>query len=137
MRAINTADGSQKWATAVGGSIKSSPAVNVVLGALYFGSDDGHVYALKESDGTMFWQAPFMAGGAITSSPALTFIVSLPVLVIGSSDGKLYLLDATTGMEAGTSFKTGGSIRSSPTVDGNGNIVVGSDDLKIYSFNTG
>lgn len=132
MYAIRIKDHTQVWSFPTNGSIKSSPAVDS-SGNLYFGSDDGNVYALN-SAGTKIWQ--FATQGAVDSSPALFNVIlrgnnSLTIL-IGSSDRKLYALDSGSGMPTVTPFQTGGSIRSSPTVTDNGQIVVGSDDLNVY-----
>jgi outer membrane protein assembly factor BamB len=137
MRALFTTDGTLKWAIAVNGSIKTSPTVNVPLQVVYFGADDGMVYAVNESNGQFFWSIPFATGGAVTSSPALCPGTQggPAILFIGSSNGNLYPLDPATGLLQFSPFHTGGSIRSSPIVDGAGNIIFGSDDLKIYSLN--
>ena len=66
------------------------------------------------------WSAP--TGGAIQSSAA----IAGGVAYVGSDDGNLYALDATTGAPK-WSIATGGAVASSPAVD-NGVVYIGSDD---------
>ena len=65
--------------------VSSSPVVTG--GAVFFGSYDGHVYALNSATGEKLWD--YTTGEKITSSPA----VADGVLYIGSHDGKLYAFD--------------------------------------------
>ena len=67
----------------------SSPTV--VGGAVYFGSGDGHVYAVDARSGALKWK--FKTGDVVHSSPAL----SGGVVYIGSWDTYFYALDAATG----------------------------------------
>jgi outer membrane protein assembly factor BamB len=70
----------------------------------------------------------FSTGGNIWSSPA----VVAGVLFVGSSDGKLYSLDALTG-NMRWAFKTGNAIFSSPTVN-TGTVYFGSSDHVMYAL---
>src|SRR3974390_36662 len=56
-----------KWRFQTDGRIRSSAAL--VNGVVYFGSDDGYLYAVKASDGTLVWK--LKTGGAVSSSPAV------------------------------------------------------------------
>lgn len=69
----------------------SSPAV--VGGVVYFGSSDGHVYALDAASGALRWKQ--RTGDVVHASPA----VANGVVVVGSWDGRLYAFDALTGAE--------------------------------------
>jgi outer membrane protein assembly factor BamB len=60
---------------------------------IYFGSDDGFLYAINSMSGVMRWK--FMTAGAIRSRPAL----SDERLFITSDDGFLYAVDKLTGNE--------------------------------------
>ena len=63
------------------------------------------------------------------SSPA----VVNGVVYIGSDDGNVYALNASTGAML-WSFTTGGRVESSPTVV-NGVVYIGSDDDNVYALN--
>lgn len=76
----------------------SSPTV--WNGAVYFGSGDGHVYALDAASGAIRWK--HATGDVVHASPA----VANGVVYIGSWDSYFYALDATTGEEKWR-FKTG------------------------------
>ena len=69
----------------------SSPVV--ALGAVYFGSGDGNVYALDASTGDLRWK--FATGDVVHASPAF----DSGTLYVGSWDSYFYALDAATGKE--------------------------------------
>ena len=80
----------------------SSPAV--AGGVVYFGSGDGHVYAVDAGTGVLKWK--FKTGDVVHSSPA----VSRGVVYVGSWDSYFYALDAETGALR-WKFKTGDDAR--------------------------
>jgi outer membrane protein assembly factor BamB len=110
----------------------SSPAVS--NGAVYFGSGDGHVYALDAVTGALKWT--FETGDVVHASPAL----AEGLLFIGSWDTFFYALDAATGAERWR-FKTGDDpaihnqigIQSSAAV-ANGVVYFGCRDSKLYAL---
>src|SRR5690606_20521633 len=55
------------WLFKAGGAINSSPVV--VKGAVYFGSDDGYLYAVNAADGKRLWR--FKTGGKVQTSPVI------------------------------------------------------------------
>jgi outer membrane protein assembly factor BamB len=69
----------------------SSPVV--AHGAVYFGSGDGHLYALDAASGELRWK--FQTGDVVHASPAL----ANGVLYVGSWDSYLYAVDAASGKE--------------------------------------
>ena len=91
-----------KWKFPTGDRVVSSPVWqdNVV----YFGGDDGNVYAVDATTGNQIWK--HATGGPVPSTPA----VADGVVYVGSYDGKFYALNAKTG---GTKWKfaTGGERR--------------------------
>ena len=123
----------RQWSTDTADGIRSSPVVsggNVV----YFGADDGFLYAVNagelgaapaDSDGDGFrkkrertstpgnvlWK--HQTGGKIASSPALS--PDDKTVYVGSDDHHLYALDAAAG-EVLWKFETGGEVTSSPVV---------------------
>ena len=86
VRAINTADGSLKWAHNAGRFVKSGIAA--ANGVVYFGCEDRRVYALDAASGHQKWS--YLTGGAIDSGLA----VDQDRVFAGSTDGYLYALQA-------------------------------------------
>ena len=87
-----------KWRFQTNGRIRSSAAL--VNGVVYFGSDDGYLYALKAGDGTLAWK--LKTGGAVSSSPA----VGNGLVYFMSHDGVFHTVKAKSGIVK-WSFATG------------------------------
>ena len=81
--------GRLKWSFPTGARVVSSPVWH--QGALLFGSDDGHVYAVDAASGVQRWKAP--TGGPVSSTPA---VADGRVYAL-SYDGHLYALAADSG----------------------------------------
>jgi outer membrane protein assembly factor BamB len=79
-----------KWKFATGDRIVSSPvfADNVI----YFGGDDGNVYAVNPDTGAQLWK--YSTGGPVPATPAVVD----GTVYVGSYDGKFYALEAKTGL---------------------------------------
>lgn len=60
-------------------------------GRVYFGSDDGHFYALDVRDRSLLWK--FSTNGIVRSAPA----IAGGKILFSSDDGRLYCLDRRTG----------------------------------------
>ena len=88
-----------KWTFPTGARIVSSPVMQG--GSIWFGSDDGNVYAVDAASGRQIWM--HATGGPVAATPA----VVNGVLYVGSGDGKFYALDARTGATK-WKFSTGG-----------------------------
>ena len=69
----------------------SSPVV--ATGLVYFGSGDGHVYAVAADTGVLRWR--FKTGNVVHASPAL----ANGLLYVGSWDSYFYALDAKSGAQ--------------------------------------
>ena len=78
-----------KWTFPTGARVMSSPVSDG--SAIYFGSDDGNVYAVDAKTGKQLWQHP--TGGPVSGSASVVD----GTLYIVSYDGKLYALDSRTG----------------------------------------
>ena len=91
-----------KWSFPTGDRIVSSPVYKD--GVVYFGGDDGNVYAVNAADGRQVWKR--RTGGPVPSTPAMAG----DTLYVGSYDGKFYALDARTGATR-WKFATGGERR--------------------------
>jgi len=149
--ALDKDNGELKWKFKAKGSIYSSPAIKVENPALrqaqggerlvlseaegsrttnggddkvFFGSVDGHLYALKIEDGSLIWK--FKTAADIYSSPA----VAESLVYIGSNDYSMYAVDLKTG-RLRWKFETGGIIHSSPIAVGK-KLFFGSYDGNFY-----
>ena len=92
--ALNASTGASLWSFPV--AAPTSPLIDA--GVVYVGSSDHHVYAISETNGQQIWS--FATGGAIQDSGALISSVNthgVKTLYIGSADGVLYSLNASTG----------------------------------------
>lgn len=67
--ALDADDGTELWATQLGGSVLSSPAVNGDESLVVVGSHDGFVYALDAETGAEVWSHEIV--GKVSSSPTL------------------------------------------------------------------
>ena len=137
-----------KWSFPTGDRIVSSPALHD--GVLFFGSDDGLLYAVDAATGRERWR--LRTGGPVAASPA----VAGGRVYVGSYDGKFYAADEKTGTLQ-WKFATGGERRfearglhgflprqqtyadpfdvylSSPVVEG-GSVFFGSGDGHVYAL---
>jgi outer membrane protein assembly factor BamB len=91
-----------KWKFPTGDRLVSSPVLQDK--ALYFGGDDGNIYAVEAETGRQVWKRP--TGGPVPSTPA----VANGMVYAGSYDGKFYALNAQTGAIK-WKFATGGERR--------------------------
>jgi len=83
--ALDTENGTVKWSCPLDGEYSvSSPAV--ADGKVYFGLDNGYVYALDAFTGDLVWS--YKTEGAVQSSPAICD----GLLFVGSNDGNLYAI---------------------------------------------
>jgi polyvinyl alcohol dehydrogenase (cytochrome) len=100
----------QLWADHAGGAISAEPVQ--VNGVVYYGSWDGHEYAVDAATGTQLWQSPYLgqtAGPACTNPPTVgvastatvgTITVSgtaTQAVFVSGGDGNFYALNASTG----------------------------------------
>jgi eukaryotic-like serine/threonine-protein kinase len=139
-----------KWKFPTGNRIVSSPVWSD--GVLYFGGDDGNVYAVDAETGRQNWKRA--TGGPVPATPA----VADGVVYVGSYDGKFYAFEAHTG-QLKWKFKTAGERRfeargihgfqpkmqtiadpfdvflSSPVVAGSA-VYFGSGDGNVYAVDT-
>ncbi len=140
-----------KWAFPTGDRIVASPVF--ADGVVYFGGDDGNLYAVDATTGRQIWKHE--TGGPAPTSPA----IAAGILYAGSYDGKFYALNAKTGATR-WKFTTGGERRfearglhgflpanqtiadpfdiylSSPVL-GDGAVFFGSGDGNVYALDAG
>jgi outer membrane protein assembly factor BamB len=91
-----------KWKFPTGDRVISSPVFQDK--ALYFGGDDGNIYAVDAETGRQIWKRA--TGGPAPSTPA----VANGMVYAGSYDGKFYALTTQTGAVK-WKFATGGERR--------------------------
>jgi outer membrane protein assembly factor BamB len=119
-----------KWKNPIGSyvdGLTSAPAV--AKGVVYFGSDDGNVYALNASTGAIIWK--YATGQTfVPSSPA---VVNGVVYVEGYF-GTIFALDASTGAKLWSYNAEDASTTSSPAVV-NGVVYFGGADNHVYALN--
>lgn len=90
------------WTFPTGGRVVSSPTY--ADGTLFFGSDDGGIYAVDAASGRQIWRRA--TGGPVPASPA----VAGGTVYVASYDGKFYALNSKTGAVR-WKFATGGERR--------------------------
>ncbi|KAF0170592.1 MAG: cell surface protein [Limisphaerales bacterium] len=118
--------GTKLWEFYTGHPIQSSPALGAD-GTVYFGADNGKLYAF-DPQGNGKWEFP--TGEALVASPA---VVADGTVIIGSVDGHLYAVGAD-GVEKWR-FRSNGKIVSSPAIGLDGAIHFGSMRNTLYALN--
>ncbi len=119
-------NGEKRWELKTNGTIESSVAMSFD-GTLYFGSNDGYLYAVKR-DGTLKWK--FDTGKPVKATPA---IGTDGTIYFVSVNGYLYAVNPDHSLK--WKFKIGVSTLSSPTVYIDGTIFVGSYNHYLYAIN--
>lgn len=121
--AVEKATGKEVWRSDYGGDGMPSVANGMV-----FVPGPKRLSALDARTGALIWK--FEAGVSL-ASPAL----SGQIVFIGSSDGRLFALDAAAGTERWTAITTG-AIENAPAVV-HGTVYVASTDGFLYAFDAG
>lgn len=146
--AIDAASGRQRWMHRTDGPVSSSPAV--AGGRVYVLSYDGRLHALDARTGALQWkfatagERRFEARGLHGMQPRTQMfadpydvflsspVVSDGLVIFGSSDGRVYAVDAVSGEQRWV-FGTGDVVHASPAV-AEGIVVVGSWDGRLYAL---
>lgn len=97
------------WTDPTGAPINGSPAVDPSLGRVFVTANDGFVYALSASTGTLVWKVSI--GGALTAP-----VYSGGELYIASVNGTVGAFAETNGSAAWT-VSLSGPVRAPPTLD--------------------
>src|SRR3954452_19499793 len=128
---LNAKNGKRIWKKSLPSRAESSPIV--VKGVVYFGSENGTVYAYRAKDGRKVWT--YHAGGAVKAGLAY----SKGNLYFGDYAGSVTALRAKNGSRiwstgtSGASFGRSGHFYSTPAVT-YGRVYVGNTDSFVYSF---
>jgi outer membrane protein assembly factor BamB len=117
------------WTFPTGDQVQSSPVYHGKK--VFFGSDDGLVYAVDANMGTEIWR--FDTGEAVMASPTIS---DSGELFIGSSDFSLHVLDLDTGKDLWDFELPGGygQVISSAAVDDE-RVYFGATDHIVYGVN--
>ncbi len=119
------------WKHSLPGRAESSPVV--IDRTVYFGCENGDLYALSTISGATRWATPL--GGAIKSAPAYYG----GTLYVGDYGGYMNAVDAKTGKlkwqsgSLGPGFGGTGEFYSTPAV-AYGRVYAGNNDSRVYSF---
>jgi outer membrane protein assembly factor BamB len=120
LHAVDLASGRARWETRLGGPVWYAPPL-LHDGVLYQGDDSGDVRALAASTGRTLWVTRLGAGVRARAAVAGAFTIAVPTL-----GGRLYLLDAATGIER-SCWEAQGGLQSSPAVVGSRLVLGGRD----------
>ena len=121
-----------RWSRTLPARAESSPLLD--HGRLYFGTEDGTLYALHAADGAIVWT--YKAGGAVKGAPALTTAgcSSAPTAArsrrCARANGKQLW---KTGTGGGAFGLTAGNFYATPAV-AYGRVYIGNTDGFVYSF---
>ena len=116
-------DANLAWKSEPVGEMDAAPVLQDGIG--YAGTGTGRVAAIDLANGKTMWTVPVESG--VTSRPALCW----SRILVATLAGTLVAADPAT-KEVSWSYKTEGSIRSSP-VPGPGFILVGSEDRWLHA----
>jgi outer membrane protein assembly factor BamB len=119
------------WKRLLPGRAESSPLV--IGNSVYFGDEDGSLYALSTRNGNVRWSTQL--AGAVKSAPAYYG----GTLFVGDYGGDMNAVDARTGKlkwqsgSLGPGFGGTGEFYSTPAV-AFGRVYAGNNDSRVYSF---
>jgi outer membrane protein assembly factor BamB len=122
------------WAVPTDGAVLGHPIVDGVVETVYAGTDAGTVYAIEGTSGSTRWTAS--VGAPLAAAPALAPRpgASSKALYVPTTDGRLVVLDASTGEQLWTAVTgTGSAIQVQPAVAG-GVVYTGSADGGVHAF---
>jgi hypothetical protein len=123
---VDAATGTETWTQNINDNSTSTPAVHD--DKVFIGSDDGKIYALNASDGSVVWS--YQTGGEIWSAPAVS---GDGKVCFGSLDHFVYCLNENTGSLI-WSYDTGTSrLQSSPAIS-DGMLFIGNENGNVYAF---
>jgi len=130
---LNAKTGKVMWKRSLPARAESSPLV--IRRTLYFGCENGEMFALNAFNGRTRWSTPL--GGPIKSAPAYLD----GALYVGDYGGEMNKVDARSGRlvwqsgSLGPGFGGTGEFYSTPAV-AYGRVYAGNNDGRVYSFDT-
>jgi outer membrane protein assembly factor BamB len=133
--AVATGSGRTRWSRKLPSRAESSPLLD--SGRVYFGSEDGTVYALDAANGNIVWT--YKSGGAVKGGIALD---GDGRLIFGDYDGSVTAIRRAdgkrlwkTGTSGGAFGLKSGNFYATPAV-AYGRVYIGNTDGFVYSFST-
>jgi serine/threonine-protein kinase len=93
--AFDLDSGEPRWAQSVGSPVTSGTLIAGDLAVV--GTANGEVWALERATGDPRWTTPTTDDSPINATPGRAEVDGQPVIVVGSTDGGLYLLAVETG----------------------------------------
>ena len=125
----------------LGGKVRSAPIIIEFRDDEYLivaGSKDNNLYAFNPTLGSQ--QFIYETGGDVESPSVFEHREYGTVIVFGSSDGFLYMVDTNGNDISGWPKDLGGPVKGSPSIsdidaDGLTDIVIGQSEGKFYAFN--
>ena len=128
---LDARTGKTIWKRALPGRAESSPLV--IDRTVYFGCEDGNLYALSTISGNVRWATGL--SGPVKAAPAYY----RGTLYVGDYGGSMNAVDADSGEirwqsgSLGQGFGTSGQFYSTPAV-AFGRVYAGNNDTRVYSF---
>ena len=119
--------GSQSSAFQARGAIIGTPA-QAHDGTIYFGSDDGRIYAIDSGTGTNTVRWIYNVGQALSSAPTLGVVGQI---YIASESGRLLCLNTNGALRWRAS--TRGPVHAALSIGADGTIFAGCDDQRLYA----
>ena len=141
LKALDANNGNSKWTFIANGGIISSPTLvevvdsnqNVIEKIIYFGTDLGMFYAIKDKETTFenYWSLNTSPDSAIISSPAIS---NDGMIYFGSKNGNLYRVKWDGTYQPSWQKNTGGKIASSPVIGKNDVVYVANSNGYLYGY---
>ncbi len=128
-----------KWIFSTGrrdkeGGIETDPVIGPD-GTVYFGANNGILYALDPESGDIRWAFP--TGFDIFAIYSTPFVDAHGIVYFGAKDGNVYALRAPRNGVMGEvvwSLNLGTTIQTSPTFTPDGTLIIGADDWAYYGI---
>ena len=128
--AVNAIDGAIRWSRRLPSASESSPLLD--QGRVFFGSQNGTVYALDDRNGAVVWT--YHAAGSVKASPSL----SGGVLYFGDYSGQVQAISEQTGHLVWRSGSEGALLGSgtfySTAAVVYGRVYLGNTDGRMYAY---
>lgn len=134
--ATTAATSTLRWKFLTNSTIQSQPAIDI--NTVYFGDITNNFYAVDPATGALKWK--YVIGNQpgvnfVADTPLVAYgLFSDPTVIFGCGDGAVYALAGTNGALRWR-FPTGARISfSSPTLDPNNHLYIGSQDFSLYAL---